>query len=88
MLDWEELIRLCGQVDIIVSERRLPPKCIPRWIKADRSFLEKSGGLAVTLGDKPSIEMGRGGRDDHPWVQTIKSAERAQYRRRSPANLP
>ena len=84
MLDWTQLIKLCSQVDIIVSERRLPPKCKPRWIKADRSFLEQNGGLAITLGKTASAQMGRGSRDDHPWVQPIPT----QYRRRRPASLP
>jgi competence protein ComEC len=69
LLDWSELTRLCGQVDIMISERRLPPKCTPRWIKADRAFLERSGGLIVTLGKTPSMLETRGGHDDHPWIQ-------------------
>ncbi len=69
LLDWTELTRLCGQVDIIISERRLPPKCHPRWIKADRAFLEQRGGLIVTLGKNPSLGEDGGGHDDHPWIQ-------------------
>jgi competence protein ComEC len=84
MLDWSELTRLCGQVDIIVSERRLPPKCTPQWIKADRAFLQKNGGMIITLGAIPQVETSRGGRDDHPWVQPVNT----QYRRSKPANFP
>jgi competence protein ComEC len=84
LLDWTQLIQLCSRVDIIVSERRLPPTCNPRWIKADRPALEQSGGLAITLGKTASAQMGKGGRDDHPWIQPLQT----QYRRRRPASLP
>jgi competence protein ComEC len=84
LLDWTQLTELCHRVDIIVSERRLPPKCTPRWIKADRPALEQSGGLVITLGTSASVEKGRGGRDDHPWIQPLET----QYRRSRPASLP
>jgi competence protein ComEC len=75
LLDWSELTRLCGQVDIMISERRLPPKCTPRWIKADRAFLERSGGLIATFGKTPSLGDSKGGRDDHPWSQEPRKWE-------------
>ncbi len=80
---WKELIALCPRLDIIVSERALPPRCQPKWIKADRTLLRSSGGLAITLGPKPKVETSKGGRDDHPWVRQVN-----QYRRNSPASLP
>jgi competence protein ComEC len=62
----EELRKACAEADIVVSERRLPAACRPRWLKADRDFLAKSGGLAITLGATPRITtVSRG--DRHPW---------------------
>jgi competence protein ComEC len=62
-----ELIALCGQADVIVSERRLPTACRPRWLKLDRPMLAKTGGVAVTFasGDVATV-AGAAGR--HPWV--------------------
>lgn len=63
---WTEMIALCGTVDIIVSDRRLPPQCAPRWLKLDRVTLATSGELAIGLahGDVRSVR-----RPDasHPW---------------------
>ncbi len=69
MLDWRALTKLCGRLDIIVSDRRLPPRCQPRWLKLDRAKLEETGGLAITLGDPPILLSTRHQPDDHPWVQ-------------------
>jgi competence protein ComEC len=43
------LAAACAEADIVVSERFLPRSCRPRWLKADRRMLEKSGGLAIDL---------------------------------------
>jgi competence protein ComEC len=68
LVPWRDLVSLCPRLDIIVSERRLPPKCQPKWIKADRDLLQKTGGLAITLGNMPYVETTKDGRDDHPWT--------------------
>jgi competence protein ComEC len=62
----EALRKACAEADIVVSERRLPAACRPRWLKADRDFLAKSGGLAITLGDIPRVTTVATG-DRHPW---------------------
>jgi competence protein ComEC len=46
------LAAACGKADIVVSERFLPRSCRPRWLKADRRFLEEFGGLAIDLSDE------------------------------------
>jgi competence protein ComEC len=43
------LAAACSQVDIVVAERFLPQSCKPRWLKADRRYLERTGGLAINL---------------------------------------
>lgn len=57
----------CAAADIIVSDRRLPPWCLPKWLKADRDFLARTGGLAVTLA-APKVETVAEGEGMHPWV--------------------
>lgn len=67
-LPWPELIALCPQLDLIVSDRRLPPGCVPRVLKLDRPALAQTGGIAITLGTPVRIERTRAEQDDHPWV--------------------
>ncbi len=57
----------CAAADIVVSDRRLPPWCRPRWLKADRNFLARTGGLAVTLA-RPKVETVAESEGAHPWV--------------------
>jgi competence protein ComEC len=46
---WAEMIALCRKVDVIVSDRRLPPNCAPRWLKLDRTMLAQTGGVAIAF---------------------------------------
>ena len=62
------LNRACAAADIVVSERRLPKTCRPRWLKADRGLLSRTGGLAIRL-DGPSVRTVRRAGDLHPWVR-------------------
>ena len=39
----------CARADIVIADRWLPRSCQPRWLKADRRLLSKSGGLALDL---------------------------------------
>ena len=77
----EALRRACAEADIVVSDRRLPAVCRPRWLKADRDFLAKSGGLAITLGEVPAVSSVASG-DKHPWMQ--KPLSRPSRERRGP----
>ena len=43
------LAAACRKADIVVSERRLPASCQPRWIKADRYLLGQTGGMTIDL---------------------------------------
>lgn len=49
MIPERELVAACERVDLVISDRYLPHSCRPRWIKADRRFLERSGGLSFDL---------------------------------------
>ncbi len=44
-----DLAAACEQVDIVIADRRLPWTCRPRWLKADRAMLNRTGGLAIDL---------------------------------------
>jgi competence protein ComEC len=66
LLPWQSFIKTCQSVDIIVSSRKLPRACTARWITADRLFLQKTGGLAITLGSQ-KVERSFRQHDDHPW---------------------
>lgn len=43
------LVAACERSDIVVADRWLPRSCNPRWLKADRNLLERTGGLAIDL---------------------------------------
>jgi competence protein ComEC len=68
LVDFDPLERACAEADIVVSDRRLPSTCVPRWIKADRALLHKTGGLAITFGASPRVASVADGRGAHPWV--------------------
>ncbi len=64
---WREMIDACARADVVVSDRRLPVACTPRWLKLDRTRLRESGGVAVYL-DGPVWKGVSRPHDDHPWV--------------------
>jgi competence protein ComEC len=67
-LPWEEFTKLCAQVDLIISDRRLPQGCAPKWLKIDSSLLARTGGMAITLASG-KVETVRTPGEDHPWVR-------------------
>ena len=78
----------CSAADIMVSDRYLPRWCSPRWLKADRAMLARTGGLAIAFGTH-SIETVAENEGEHPWVlarQAVSSA--AATRRGGPAHEP
>ena len=44
-----ELMPACAAADIVIADRRLPRNCQPKWLKADRSLLWHTGGIAIDL---------------------------------------
>lgn len=65
-LPWAEFIALCRSVDVMISDRRLPAGCMPRWLKLDRPALAKTGGVAIAFADG-RVTMVRG-QGRHPWI--------------------
>jgi competence protein ComEC len=57
----------CEAADIVVSDRRLPGWCRPRWLKLDRARLEQTGAVAIRF-DPLRIETAAEPRAGHPWA--------------------
>ncbi|WP_443024845.1 ComEC/Rec2 family competence protein [Sphingomonas sp. Leaf37] len=64
---WPELVVACRRADIVVSERRLPRGCRPRWLKLDAPTLRRTGGVAVVFEDDVAATV-RQPADRHPWL--------------------
>jgi competence protein ComEC len=62
----DDLVASCRSADIVISERWLPKKCRPRWLRLDRDLLARSGGLAINLASGRIISVTAPG-DRHPW---------------------
>ncbi|MES3081683.1 ComEC/Rec2 family competence protein [Sphingomonas faeni] len=66
MVPIAEFIAACHGADVVVSERGLPKRCVPRWLKLDRRVLRRTGGVALTLGSGTVVTILNAG-DRHPW---------------------
>lgn len=69
LVPWREMLAVCRSVDIVVSDRRLPPGCQPKWLKLDRAMLARTGGVAITLGVRPQVRTVRQAGARHPWIE-------------------
>ncbi|HEY7005111.1 MAG TPA: competence protein ComEC, partial [Sphingomicrobium sp.] len=81
LIDWETFTHACAEADIVVSDRRLPRGCTPRWLKLGASALRRSGGLAIYLGNRPRIDSVADRVGAHPWAEfaTSRSTPRARF---------
>lgn len=70
------LVRACAASDIVVSERSLPHVCRPRWFRADRALLERTGGLAIDLVHH-SVTTVSAGQGSHGWERLIGPEDEA-----------
>jgi competence protein ComEC len=87
LLPPQDLRRECAAADIVVSDRRLPPWCVPKWIKADRAFLAQTGGLAITFANA-NVETVAEGDGEHPWVVARRTVDKANSARRRERQQP
>ena len=67
-IDWAVLTKACADADIVVSSRRLPRGCAPRWLKLDRLTLAETGGVALYLDDPPRAATVADRVRGHPWA--------------------
>jgi competence protein ComEC len=65
-IEERSLAAACERSDIVIADRWLPASCRPRWLKADRDLLERTGGLVINLADG-SIETVASGQGEHGW---------------------
>jgi len=73
-IDWATLTAACADADIVVSDRRLPRGCAPRWLKLDSSALRHTGGLAIYLGNRPRVDSVADRVGSHPWAEFSRYA--------------
>jgi competence protein ComEC len=90
LVPWQAMIAACRSADVVVSERRLPPGCMPRWLKLDRPTLAETGGVAITLGSR-TVRTVRGD-GHHPWLNPPRVqppfAQRPTAARRETSQTP
>jgi competence protein ComEC len=87
LIDRRSFARDCAGADIVVSDRRLPRWCRPRWLKVDRRLLARTGGLAISLENGEVHTVLQPG-DAHPWIARPQRRQPQLYRRSSPASFP
>ena len=71
-IDERALAAACERADIVIADRWLPRSCQPRWLKADRRFLEENGGTAIHLEDGRVDTVGAS-QGDHGWWNPPRS---------------
>jgi competence protein ComEC len=63
----------CERVDIVIADRRLPKSCHPSWLKADRTMLDLTGGIAIDLADRGIKTVAEGEGDHGWWKPTVRA---------------
>jgi competence protein ComEC len=66
LIEERALAAACERADIVVSERRFPRSCRPRWLKADGWMLAETGGLAIVL-DSRKVNKVAQSQGEHGW---------------------
>ena len=66
LVEERALAAACERSDIVIAERYLPRSCRPRWLRADKRFLDQKGGVALDLENErvTHVASGQGG---HGW---------------------
>lgn len=70
-VDEHVLADACRRADIVVADRYLPQSCQPRWLKADRDLLSRTGGLAINL-DEGSVTSVADNQGEHGWWRGVR----------------
>ncbi len=66
LVEERALAAACDRADIVVADRFLPRSCKPRWLKADRRFLEREGGVSVYLSEPRMVKVADS-QGEHGW---------------------
>jgi len=74
MVDQRALAAACDRSDIVIAARYLPSNCRPKWLKADRNWLNKTGRLTIYLEDErfDTVAETQG---EHGWWQERSSRD-------------
>lgn len=64
------LVATCDRVDIVIADRWLPHSCKPAFLKADRTMLEQTGGLAIDLAGQ-RIATVADSEGEHGWWRPV-----------------
>ena len=89
LIDWDSFTRACSEADIIVSDRRMPRGCEPRWLKLDAPALRQTGGVAIYLGARSRIDTVAERVGAHPWSEIEQPISNGgSGRRAAPGSAP
>ena len=67
----DAFIAACRRADIMISDRRLPRTCTPRWLKLDKPMLARTGGVAIAL-SRAAVTTVDDPDDHHPWRDPVR----------------
>lgn len=81
------LAAACEHADIAISDRWLPASCQPRWLKVDRTRLERSGGLAIDL-EEPGMTTVADQEGAHGWWQANERPPSIRKNDKKPGAAP
>ncbi|WP_416235905.1 ComEC/Rec2 family competence protein [Sphingobium lactosutens] len=79
LIDRPAFAPACARADIVISDRRLPLWCRPRWLRIDRQLLARTGGLSISLEEGEVHTVHRPG-DAHPWIVKSRMRKRRPSR--------
>ena len=71
-IDWATITSACAEADIVVSDRRLPRGCIPRWLKLDRDGARTNGRAGDLSRRRPRIDTVADRVGAHPWAEAAR----------------
>lgn len=84
--DWvpkDELAAACAASDIVVADRWLPRSCRPRFLKADKSLLYRTGGLTIDLDSQKITTVAQGQGEQGWWKKPARPQPNAARPRKT-----
>lgn len=66
LIEERALAAACERSDIVIAARFLPRSCQPRWLKADKRYLLRHGGLGLDL-ERGRITDVASSQGEHGW---------------------
>ncbi|MEZ5682371.1 MAG: ComEC/Rec2 family competence protein [Erythrobacter sp.] len=66
LIEERALSAACERVDVVIAARYLPRSCRPRWVRIDRRFLDREGGVSLDLQNQRMRTVAQG-EGEHGW---------------------